>query len=510
MHKLKQRWRVGLLAALLTLAFTLVGQPAQAMEGQPRVLFEPQGDCSRDYCVTYARSAELPSGTLVATFEDNNQPAEGQVFPIYSSWDDGQTWTRTSEVPDTSPRGWALWASPQLYVLPEPIGDMPAGTLLLAGIASPADHSETALELYRSDDEGQSWSWVSEITVGGGEWGSADPTPIWEPFLLATDGKLIVYYSDERDKANHDQKLVHQTSTDGVSWGPIVEDVALADRNLRPGMPTVAQMSDGRYIMTYEVVGRPDIPNNYQISDDPEQWNPLDEGTTIDHGGSPVVLALPDGRLAYNSGGSPDIRINSTNGAGAWTPVQTNMPAGYSRWMQPVSDTGRVLILSVECFCSGHRNTIYYGDVDLGNSAGPYYEIVNRNSGQVLDVFDASIQDGASVVQWPGNGGANQRWHVSDTGDGYVNLLAGHSGRALAIGGSDTADGTDALTWVENGFDDQDWRLEPVDGAYVEIVNRNSGKCLEVEGFSTDDGAPVQQWDCHGGQNQQWELVQVG
>jgi hypothetical protein len=38
-------------------------------------------------------------------------------------------------VADTSPRRWGSnWTNPLLYVLPQAIGGMPAGTILLAGI----------------------------------------------------------------------------------------------------------------------------------------------------------------------------------------------------------------------------------------------------------------------------------------------------------------------------------------------------------------------------------------
>jgi hypothetical protein len=39
-----------------------------------------------------------------------------------------------------------------------------------------------------------------------------------------------------------------------------------------------------------------------------------------------------------------------------------------------------------------------------------YYTIVARNSGLVADVYGAATTDGAQVVQWSANGGANQQW----------------------------------------------------------------------------------------------------
>ena len=499
--------RAWLLVLLLAVAGLVVpASPAQAYG--PSVLVAPSGSCSRPYCFTYAKSAQLPSGRLVATYEDNNQPLTNMVFPIWTSTTNGASWSRTGSVADTSPRGWGNWTNPNLYVLPQRIGTMPAGTLLLAGISSPADRSATAIQLYRSNDEGATWSWVSEVALGGGQWGSANPTPIWEPYLFVAGNRLIAYYSDERDKANHDQKIVHQASTDGVTWGPVVEDVAPADSSLRPGMPIVTRMANGQYIMVFEMVGLANTPNNFKISSDPESWSPAGTGTTIDTGGSPMIITLPNGRLAYNSYGSTDIRINTNNGAGAWTPVRTVMPKGYSRMLQYVAGTGRVLILSVDGFWTDTPNSVRYGDVDLGNSVGPYYKLVNRRSGKALDVYQASLQDGANLVQWADNGGPNQRWHVTDVGGGYRTLFGQNSGRVLSIWQTSTADGANAVQWVENSGGDQQWELVAA-GAFYKIKARHSGKLLSVLGSSTADGAQVVQWADTGSLDQQWQLVPV-
>ena len=503
-----RRLAVIAVTAVLTAVGPVVVTPAAQAFG-PNAVFTPSGYCSRPYCISYAKSAQLPSGKIVATYEDNNQPLDTNMsWPIWTSTNNGVSWQRTSSVRDTSPRRWGNWASPFLYVLPQQIGTMPAGTLLMAGMNSPPDRSALALQIYKSNDEGMTWSWVSEVALGGGQWGSADPTPIWEPFLLVANNKLIVYYSDERDKANHDQKIVHQSSTNGVNWGPVVEDVASSDRGLRPGMPVVTRMANGQYIMVYEVVGAPGIPNNYKISSNPESWNSGDMGTTIDHGGHPYMIGLPNGRLAYNSGGSTDIRINTTNGVGPWTPTKTIMPWGYTRQLQHVRGTGRVLILSLGIFANTTPNTLYVGDVDLGHSAGAYYKLVNRHSGKVLDVSGANLQDGADVIQWADNGGANQHWHVTDVGGGNRTLFNRNSGRALGIWEGGTADGANAVQWVENYNPDQQWQLVPV-GSYYKLVNRRSGKVLGVLGGSTADGARAVQWSDVGALDQQWQLVQV-
>ena len=41
-----------------------------------------------------------------------------------------------------------------------------------------------------------------------------------------------------------------------------------------------------------------------------------------------------------------------------------------------------------------------------------FSRIIARHSGKCLDVYAASLEDGASVIQWQCHGGQNQSWYV--------------------------------------------------------------------------------------------------
>jgi hypothetical protein len=41
-----------------------------------------------------------------------------------------------------------------------------------------------------------------------------------------------------------------------------------------------------------------------------------------------------------------------------------------------------------------------------------YYEIINRNSNQSLDINGGSTANGATGIQWFYNGGRNQQWQI--------------------------------------------------------------------------------------------------
>jgi len=500
--------RLGTSALAVALAaLALVIAPLPALAYGPSTLYSSPQDAYR-YGALYPKTVELQhsgstNGTLLATHEQTSANG-GNVFPVYRSTDNGATWNRISQIADTR-NGIGNNNGAFLYELPQQIGNMAAGTVLAAGLSSTNDYSQMYLEMYKSIDQGRTWSYVSRIASGAGS-----DKPIWEPFILVANGKLIVYYSDERDKANQNQKIVHQTSTDGINWGPVVNDVASTDTNLRPGMPVVSRMADGRYLMTYEVVNAPGLPNNFKISSNPEYWNATDLGSTIDYGGSPYNIVLPNGKILYNSYGSGDVRVNTGNGAGAWTPVKVKEAGGYSRTLQYVHATGRVLIVTCPGFFENggnNKNVITYGDEDFGNSAGDYYKIVNRASGKVLGVLGGALTDGTGAVQWSDTGSADQAWHVTTTNGQTVFGNRG-SGRALGVLEGSRSAGSSAVQWLDSGAADQKWRMVTV-GSYMKIQNVNSGLVLGVDAGSAADGAKIVQWSDDGSLNQQWQLVKV-
>lgn len=97
--------------------------------------------------------------------------------------------------------------------------------------------------------------------------------------------------------------------------------------------------------------------------------------------------------------------------------------------------------------------------VVITSLSGNTYQVTNQNSGYEIDVDGASVSSGAVVDQWPYNGGTNQQWTFSNTGNGFYTL-----------------------------------------------TNVNSGLLLDVENASTSEGALIDQYSSNGGLNQQWNI----
>ncbi len=142
-------------------------------------------------------------------------------------------------------------------------------------------------------------------------------------------------------------------------------------------------------------------------------------------------------------------------------------------------------------------------------SNGSYYNLVNVNSGLVLDVASASTTAGGLIVQSTSSGATSQQWQLVEAGSGYYTLINRNSGLVLDDPGFSTATGTQLDQWGGNGGANQQWQLVGLSNGAYSIVNKNSGLFADVSGGSTASGAPVIQWTSTGGTNQQWQLVAV-
>ncbi|MFJ1561837.1 RICIN domain-containing protein [Streptomyces mirabilis] len=553
----------------------------------------------RGNCAVYPKSAQLPSGRLVASFEKSTVvaatgSADRQTLPVYKSDDHGTTWQPLSEVKapaylSSDPqyaKYTSNWTNPYLYTLPQDVGNLKQGTLLLASVVSgddqyyrehkaadpnwtpsnDGDRGDLAIALYSSTDEGASWKVVNVIATGGWQGGSAGAIgqniaaanthqqvdPVWEPYLMVYQGQLVCYYSDENDYTgfnattgvptldpanttatdSHGQILAHKT-WDGHSaqWSAPVVDIAGLTQSVgggtpqigggRPGMANVVRTADGKWLLTFEYWGG-GANTRYVVADNPLQFYrgsptgeavtslPVDTGSRpLATGGSPVVIRLPGGRLVYNAAGSGNVWVNDSGRSdGVWKEYQTTSKAGYSRSLQYVDGTGRIAILNNQ-----GTSTIAYAEVDLGQSGGAYYQLVNRRTGQVIgtgnktndaNIGNADVPD--VVLEAPGSA-ANpdtQYWHVVTEPNGGVTLLNKSGGRAAAVWTGNATAGQRIGQWVDNSATGS-WNLvKTTDGFYKLQSVRNTN--LYLTGPS--DGAPLTLQNALTDGSQDWELVQ--
>ncbi|KAJ4364148.1 hypothetical protein N0V83_009603 [Neocucurbitaria cava] len=343
-----------------------------------RVIFTPPSNYT-DPRVLYARSAQLDDGSLLATWENYSPEPPKVYFPIYRSTDGGYSWKEFSRVQDTQ-NNWGLRYQPFLYVLPDSIGGYKAGTVLLSGSSIPTDLSKTQIELYASTDKGRTWEFVSHIASGGKAIPNNGETPVWEPFLMLHKKTLICYYSDQRDNATHGQKMVHQTTKDLKKWGKVVDDVAYPTYTDRPGMPTVAHLPNGKYIMTYEYGGGPAITSSYQfpvyfkLSSDPEAFGSatgisLQTANGTIPTGSPYVVWSPvggkNGTIIVSASSNSQVFINKGLGEGEWKMVATPEATAYTRHLRVLEGGDKLLIMGAGKLPPSTTNKVELSVMDI-------------------------------------------------------------------------------------------------------------------------------------------------
>jgi hypothetical protein len=316
------------LTALVALLIALI-QPAPASAvttGNGALVFAPAAGSSFNpeggtpAGTTYAKIIVLKNsgaanGTQLVTFDQLVLKNGVQVYPIYRSTNNGTSWTHVTDVnPSATFPALTRTAQPFLFEVTQTTGDLTAGTILLAGMIMPEDRSSSRLVVYKSTNQGTSWSYLSTIDTGGPAVYDPSPTSttttVWEPSLIIDgNGGLAAYYSDERQKANGVlQAVSYRRSTDGgKTWGSLVNVSAPTNRSDRPGMITVTKLPNGRYLATFEVVNRPSQSNNtapiyYKTSNDGLNWgtttsigNPIRLADGRGIGSSPYVTWVPSG-----------------------------------------------------------------------------------------------------------------------------------------------------------------------------------------------------------------------
>ncbi|KAF2279099.1 uncharacterized protein EI97DRAFT_227569 [Westerdykella ornata] len=289
---------------------------------------------------SYPRTLDLKDQSILATW--NSFSGSGDALAIYRSTDNGHTWSPYGSCKSDVP-GRRL-VQPHMLQLDKRFGKKYEGTVLLS--VNAWDSNSTNIELYSSRDNGKSFKFESRVAVGGRANTTNGATPVWEPFLLQHEDKLIVYYSDQRDP-KHGQKLAHQTTRGTLNnFGRVIDDVALANYTDRPGMTTVAELPNGQWILTFEyarvinAAGDYKYPIFYKLSRDPDNFTkePIHQ-LVVDTGaqpnGGPVVTWTPyggkNGTIVVSDSDLEPVWINQALGQGIWK--QLNVPAGggYSR-----------------------------------------------------------------------------------------------------------------------------------------------------------------------------------
>lgn len=532
------------IVALAIVAATAVS--AQGYSPTPGTIYQlPSNQAclkGRGNCAIYPKAAQLTSGRLVASFEQSTVPASGsavgQTLPVYKSDDDGTTWQLLSQVQapaylssDPSVAKYtSAWTNPYLYVLPQQVGALAAGTLVLAAVVSgddeyyleqkaanpnwtptnDGDRKDLAIALYSSTDSGASWTFRNIVTGGSWQGGSAGAIgvnvaaantykqvdPVWEPYLMVYNGQLVAYYSDENDFTGYNtttgvptvdpnnatatdsdgQILAHRT-WDGTSasWSGPVVDVSGTTVTLAGGKTEIGG-------------GRPGMANVVQTSDGKwmltyEYWG----------GGDNVRYKVASDPLHFFSvGGAAGTGITTlpvTTGTGALatggSPVLVRLPDG--RILFNAAGSGNVWMNasgSSTASWTAYQTTMpgaYSRNLTYDATTGRVVILANQGTSTIIN---ADIDFG----------------HSTGTYYQIVNKLTGqvigttNNTTDANIGNADSPDVRLEAAGSAANPDTQLWHVTTKSDGNVTLLNKSGGRAAEIWTGNATQGQQIGQW----------------
>ncbi|MET9036441.1 RICIN domain-containing protein [Streptomyces mirabilis] len=496
----------------------------------------------RGNCAVYPKSAQLPSGRLVASFEKSTVvaatgSADRQTLPVYKSDDHAATWQPLSEVKapaylSSDPqyaKYTSNWTNPYLYTLPQDVGNLKQGTLLLASVVSgddqyyrehkaadpnwtpsnDGDRGDLAIALYSSTDEGASWKVVNVIATGGWQGGSAGAIgqniatanthqqvdPVWEPYLMVYQGQLVCYYSDENDYTgfnattgvptldpanttaadSHGQILAHRT-WDGRSaqWSAPVVDIAGLTQSVGGGRTQIGG-------------GRPGMANVVRTADGKwlltfEYWG----------GGANTRYVVADNPLQFYRGSPTGEAVTSL-------PVDTGS--------RPLATGGSPVVIRLP----GGRlvyNAAGSGNVwvnDSGRSDGVWKEYQTTSKAG----YSRSLQyvDGTGRIAILNNQGtstiAYAEVDLGRSGGAYYQLVNRRTGQVIGtgnktndanIGNADVPDVVLEAPGSAANPDTQYWHVVTEPNGGVTLLNKSGGRAAAVWTGNATAGQRIGQW----------------
>lgn len=145
------------------------------------------------------------------------------------------------------------------------------------------------------------------------------------------------------------------------------------------------------------------------------------------------------------------------------------------------------------------------------------YEFINRSSGGILSVYQASTAAGAMLDAEAENGtpSLSQEWRITSDDDGYfqissLNSGAGGTTNVLDDKSGSAAGGNAIVQSPSGGGQEEEWNIVTAGSGYFTLVNRVSGLVLDMSGGAGEQaGFAVQEPQNSGSATQQWQIVPI-
>lgn len=141
-------------------------QPAAARHAAASVVYSPPDPAQFSGYPRVIRLAHggRANGALVASFGIYTDGHDSVL--VYRSTNGGASWAHIATLADTSYGGRTCCSS--IFEAPRALGALPAGTLLLGTSQGAAGTMGHELKVFRSGDEGRTWTYLSSCARGAG------------------------------------------------------------------------------------------------------------------------------------------------------------------------------------------------------------------------------------------------------------------------------------------------------------------------------------------------------
>merc|ERR1712018_237606 len=127
------------------------------------------------------------------------------------------------------------------------------------------------------------------------------------------------------------------------------------------------------------------------------------------------------------------------------------------------------------------------------------------SEGNCFDVRRNEIENGTEIIFWEETGADNQKFKLTNRGDGYHSIDLVDTDFSLDIKAGAIENGTSIIIYEFHGGDNQLWKKEKHRGNHYTFRSKaNEDMALDVRRGS--DPNELILWDYHGGENQVFSL----
>ena len=151
-----------------------------------------------------------------------------------------------------------------------------------------------------------------------------------------------------------------------------------------------------------------------------------------------------------------------------------------------------------------------------------YYNIISKSTGLYLDIPGALATNGRIVSLYEENETNAQKFKLEEieelTGEKtieegtYYIKSAVNTKKVFDVTGNSSSNGANIQLWEKSAesTDNQKFEVKYLSNGYYEIKAKHSGKVLDVAGAGTTNGTRIQQYDSNGSDAQKWIIKEAG